>query len=132
MNNNPDNSKLVEAMKQLKAVQTVIFKEEFNKTVVDSVFYVPVSVEKDGKGNNKNGKWCVAQTKDNKTYLCVYTSLDELKKSYGSRNDIMMSLLDFVSVRSLVTKENSGLDGFVIDDKGENVAVLKEEMLPKK
>ena len=30
-----------------------------------------------------------------------------------------------------MTKENSGLDGFIIDEKGENIAIPREEMLPK-
>lgn len=54
MNKKPDNTKLVEAMKQFKAVKTVIFQEEFYKAVVDTIFYVPVAVDK-SEGNKK--KW---------------------------------------------------------------------------
>ncbi len=131
MNKTPDNTKLVEAMKQFKAVRTVIFQEEFYKAVIDSIFYVPVSVDKNESGEKKTGKLCVLIPSDGKKYLSVYTSLDELRKTYGGRDDIMTMLQNFVSIREIVTKENSGLDGFIIDDKGENIAIPKEEMLPK-
>lgn len=131
MNKTPDNTKLVEAMKQFKAVRTVIFQEEFYKAVIDATFYVPVTVDKNQSGDKKNGKLCALKTPDGKRYLSVFTSLDELRKSYGERDDVMTMLQNFVSIREIVTKKNSGLDGFIIDEKGENIAIPREEMLPK-
>ena len=131
MNKTPDNTKLVEAMKQFKAVRTVIFQEEFYKAVIDATFYVPVAVDKNQSGDKKNGKLCVLISSDGKKYLSVFTSLDELRKTYGERDDVMTTLQNFVFIREIVTKKNSGLDGFIIDDKGENIAIPREEMLPK-
>ncbi|MDO4300322.1 MAG: SseB family protein [Clostridia bacterium] len=130
MNKKPDNSKLVEAMKQFKAVRTVIFQEEFFKAVVDTAFYVPVSVEK-GDSPNKNGKYCALMTSDGKRFLSVFSSPEELEKCYGDRSDIVGILHNFVTIRTIVTNEKSGLDGFIIDSKGENMAILREEMIPK-
>ena len=57
---NTNNNKLVEAMKQFKAVKTVIFQEEFYKAVVESTFYVPIAIDKT-EGNEKSGKYCQLQ-----------------------------------------------------------------------
>lgn len=130
MNNKLDNSKLVEAMKQFKAVRTVIFQEEFYKVVVDTTFLVPVAVDK-SEGDKKSGKYCALKTDDNRTFLSVFSSEEELEKSYGHRDDVIGVRHNFVTIREVVTKENSGLNGFIIDEKGENVAILREEMLPK-
>lgn len=130
MNKKPDNTKLVEAMKQFKAVKTVIFQEEFYKAVVDTIFYVPVAVDK-SEGNKKSGRYCALTSNEGHTYLSVFSSQEELEKSYGGRDDIIGVLHNFATIREIVIKENSGLDGFIIDEKGENVAILKEEMMPK-
>ncbi|MDO5388992.1 MAG: SseB family protein [Clostridia bacterium] len=131
MNTKPDNTKLVEAMKQFKAIRTVIFQEEFYKAVVETIFYVPISVDKESAGTEKTGKLCALMTSDKKRFLSTYTSEEELMKSYGGREEVRCTLLNFPAIREIVTKKNSGLDGFIIDDKGENVAVMREEMLPK-
>ncbi len=130
MNKKPDNSKLVEAMKQFKAVRTVIFQEEFYKAVVEAMFYVPVSLDK-GTGSKRSGKYCALNTKDGKKFLCAFTSTEELDKCYGDREDVIGVLHNFAAVREVIVKENSGLDGLIFDAMGENVAIPKEEMIPK-
>ncbi len=132
MEKNPDNSRLVEAMKQFNAMKTAAFKEKLYKDVIDAVFYVPIAVDNENNGGKKSGRLCTLVTSDKKRFLAVYSSMDEIKKSYGSRKDVMGTYLNFASIRELITRENSGFDGFIIDDKGENVAVFKEEMLPRK
>lgn len=130
MNKKPDNSKLIEAMKQFKAVHTVIFQEEFYKAVVEATFYVPVCLDK-GTGSKRSGKYCALNTKDGKKYLCAFTSPEELEKCYGEREDVIGVLHNFAAVREVIVNENSGLDGLVFDAKGENVGIPKEEMIPK-
>lgn len=130
MNKNPDNSKLVKAMKQFKAVHTVIFQEEFYKAVVDATFYMPISLD-DSTGSKKNGKYCALTTSDGRKFLCAFTSPKELEKCYGGRPDVVGVLHNFATVREIVVNENSGLDGVIFDAKGENVGIPREEMLPK-
>lgn len=130
MNKKPDNSKLVETMKQFKAIRTVIFQEEFYKAVVEATFYVPVSVDK-SSGPKKSGKYCALNSSDGNKFLCVFTSPEELEKCYGDRDDIIGVLHNFAALREVIVKENSGLDGLVIDARGENVGILREEMIPK-
>lgn len=130
MNKKPDNSKLVEAMKQFKNVRTVIFQEEFYKAVVDAVFYVPMSVEKGGS-TKKNAKYCAMDTPSGNTFLCAFSSDTELEKCYGGRDDIIGVLHNFATLREIIINEKSGLDGLLIDAMGENVGILREEMIPK-
>lgn len=130
MNNIPDNTKLIESIKQFKAVRTVIFQEEFYKAVVATKFFVPVAVEK-SDDKDKKGKYCALTTKNDLKLLAVFSSKEELEKCYGDRDDIIGVLHDFPTLRGLIIRENSGLDGFIIDAEGENIAILKEEMLPK-
>lgn len=130
MNKKPDNTKLVEAMKQFKAVRTVIFQEEFYKAVVATRFYVPVAIEK-SESKNKNGMYCALTTPDSKKYLSAFSSPEELEKCYGDREDVIGVVHDFATLRDFIVNEKSGLDGLIIDARGENVAILREEMLPR-
>ena len=127
---NTNNNKLVEAMKQFKAVKTVIFQEEFYKAVVESTFYVPIAIDKT-EGNEKSGKYCVLSTPSGRRFLATFTSPTELEKCYGEREDIIAVQHPFSIIRDIVIKEGSNLNGFIIDAKGENVAITREEMLPK-
>lgn len=131
LKSNLDNTKLVNAMQQLKKVGTVIFKEEFYKAVVEALLYVPISVEgeKDGK---KEGKYCVAATADGERYLCAFTSKEELEKCYGDRKDIVGTIQNFAVLREIILEESNSLTGLLFDPEGENVAIPKQEMMPAK
>ena len=130
MNNIPDNTKLIEAIKQFKAVRTVIFQEEFYKAVVATRFFVPVAVEK-SDSKEKKGKYCAVTTSNGLKLISVFSSKEELEKCYGDRDDVIGVLHDFPTLRNLIVNEKSGLDGLVIDAQGENIAILREERLPR-
>ncbi len=131
MNKDTDNSRLVEAMRQYKAEQTLIFREEFYKAVVEASFFVPLSIEK-GTGSQKKGSYCVMSTKNGQKFLCAFSSSQELEKCYGDRNDIVGTLQNFALLREIIVTQSNNLDGLIIDPMGENVGILKEDMLPKK
>ena len=94
MNNIPDNTKLIEAIKQFKAVRTVIFQEEFYKAVVAITILAPVAVEK-SDSKDKKGKYCAVTTSDGLKLISAFSSKEELEKCYGDRDDEIGVLHDF-------------------------------------
>lgn len=131
-----DNTELVFAIQRVKNEHT---DENFNRVahlVQTAKFACPAevvekteAVEKDdGKvalENKKSFRFHVLANSDGKKYLAVFTSPGEIEKGESKFSSSNYVIMDVVALLSAFTKEDSDLEGVVIDPFSNNFVVPK-------